>query len=122
MLMKVKSEILLLKGKDTITTIAITPDLRYIVSGSKDKDIAIFDFNTKEKVHLFEKAHRGVLLESMLIVLAPVTSLQVSPDGRYIISGSEDKSIRMFDLHKREKIYSFDNYHESSIQLSQVSL
>ncbi len=37
----------------------MTPDNKFIISGSSDKSIKVFDFETRELVHKFEKAHLG---------------------------------------------------------------
>ena len=46
---------------DWISCIAITSDARFIVSGSGDKSIKIFDLESKEPVHHFKDAHTGII-------------------------------------------------------------
>lgn len=41
-------------------------------------------------------------------------SVVVSDDGKWIVSTSDDKSIKIFDLEKLELIHTFSNAHESS--------
>lgn len=38
---------------------AVTPNGKFIVSG-QDKDIIIYDFETKEEVHNFKGVHTGI--------------------------------------------------------------
>ena len=39
--------------KDSITCIAISPDQRFLVSGSEDCSIKMFDIQTKQEIHEF---------------------------------------------------------------------
>ena len=41
------------------------------------------------------------------------TALAVTSDNRHIVSCSEDKSIKVFDLQTKEQVYHFQNAHES---------
>ena len=36
----------------------------------------------------------------------------MTPDGRFIVSGSKDKSIKIFDLEKLQEVHHFKNIHE----------
>ncbi len=38
----------------------------------------------------------------------------MTPDSRFIVSCSKDKSIKIFDLEKLEEVYHFKNIHEGS--------
>ncbi len=39
--------------------------------------------------------------------------MTVSPDSKYIVSGSADQSIKVFDLDTKQQVYHFVNAHES---------
>src|ERR1700691_3837327 len=67
--------------KDSILSVAFSPDGKQIVSGSDDKSIRVWDAETGEMVSgPFEGYTDGV-------------SVAFSPDGKRIVSGSSDKSI-----------------------------
>lgn len=38
---------------------AITPDNKYIISGSQDRCIKIFDLLAKKEIHHFKNVHEG---------------------------------------------------------------
>ncbi len=38
---------------------AVTSDGKYIISGSLDKSLKIFDLNEKREIHHFQDAHEG---------------------------------------------------------------
>lgn len=44
-----------------------------------------------------------------------IFSVAVSPDNRHIASGSEDKSLQIYDIHTNELIYQFLAAHEDPI-------
>jgi WD40 repeat protein/energy-coupling factor transporter ATP-binding protein EcfA2 len=69
-----------------VRTTAISPDGKYIISGSEDNTMRLWDLQGKQ----IRKPFVGHTL--------PITSVTFSPDGRYIISGSEDKTVRLWDL------------------------
>ncbi|MBR5013781.1 MAG: PD40 domain-containing protein [Bacteroidales bacterium] len=68
-------------------SVSFSPDGRYIVSGSYDRTIRIWDVSTGVEVRPALEEHT-----------ASVTSVSFSPDGRYIVSGSFDKIIRRWDF------------------------
>ena len=46
---------------------AVTSDGKYIISGSEDKSIKVFDLQTKQQVRHFENAHKGIKVSRPLI-------------------------------------------------------
>ena len=69
-----------------VTSVAFSPDGKYIVSGSYDGTMRIWDAQTEKLVLDPFEGHTD-----------QVTSVAFSPDGKYIVSGSHDKTIRMWD-------------------------
>jgi len=65
-----------------------TPDGRYILSGSYDKTIRIWDAETGGAVGQPLEGHTGT-----------VYSVAYSPDGQRIISGSDDETIQIWDAN-----------------------
>ena len=76
-----------LEGHDAwVTSVAFSPNGRYIVSGSRDKTVRVWDAQTGQSVMDPLKGHNRY-----------VTSVAFSPDSRHIVSGSDDKTIRVWD-------------------------
>ena len=71
---------------DSVTCMCYSPNGCYIVSGSCDKRIRIWDAETGTAVGKPLKGHTGW-----------VNAVAYSPNGRHIISGSCDKTIRIWD-------------------------
>jgi WD40 repeat protein len=59
-----------------VLSVAVTPDGKYVVSGSSDKTVRVWDLATGKEVRRFT-GHE-----------APVYSVAVTPDGKYVVSGS----------------------------------
>lgn len=58
----------------------------------------------KELLHTIEDAHDD-----------SINSVEMSKDGKYIISASNDRSIRVFDFSKRRKVYTIPDAHKENI-------
>ena len=70
-----------------ITSVAISHDGKYILTGSYDTTARLWDAHTGEILQVLE-GHTDV-----------ITSVAFSPDGRYVLTGSEDNTARLWDLH-----------------------
>ena len=76
-----------LKGHtNTVNSVTFSPDGKWIVSGSSDKTIRVWDAMTHDAVGDPLEGHSSL-----------VTSVAFSPDGTRIVSGSYDKTIRVWD-------------------------
>jgi len=85
----------------------MSPDGRFIISGSKDKSIRVFDIQTKQQIHRFKDAHDDEIL-----------SVAVSSDGQYIIAGSRNKTIKCIKLPQGRTFRKMDSkrkFHETFI-------
>ena len=77
----------LLGHEEWVTTVTFSPDGRYLVSGSFDKKIQLWDAKTGSQVGNSFQGHTDW-----------VKSVAFSPDGRQIVSGSGDKTIQVWGL------------------------
>ncbi|RDB17342.1 Vegetative incompatibility protein HET-E-1 [Hypsizygus marmoreus] len=71
---------------ESVESVAFSPDGKYIVSGSEDKTIRIWDAKTG-----------NLVLEPLKGHSYSVASVAFSPDGKHIVSGSYDCTIRVWD-------------------------
>ena len=84
-----------LKG---VTAVAFSPDGNYLVSGSKDKTIKVWELDTGKVLRTIE-GHKKI-----------VNSVAVSNDGKYVVSGSNDKTVKVWDFISGELIYTFEGH------------
>jgi WD40 repeat protein/serine/threonine protein kinase len=68
-----------------VTSVDISPDDRYAVSGSHDHTLKLWDLSTGKCIRTF-KGHES-----------HVNTVNFSPDGRYLLSGSLDKTVKLWD-------------------------
>lgn len=85
--------VLTLQIEDGVTTVAMSPDGRYVAAGSLDKSVRIWDTQTGNMVERTEgeQGHKD-----------SVYSVAFHPAGTHLVSGSLDKTIRMWKLTPRE--------------------
>ncbi|YAF94009.1 MAG: NACHT and WD repeat domain-containing protein [Nodularia sp. CChRGM 3473] len=76
----------ILKSPGAVTSIAFSPDGKYLVSGTEDKKIWLWNLQGKLQ-QLPYQGHQSA-----------IASVKFSPDSKFIISGSQDKTIRLWDL------------------------
>jgi WD40 repeat protein/serine/threonine protein kinase len=70
---------------DKVTSVSISPDGRWGLSGSWDRTLRLWELATGKCVRTFE-GHT-----------ARVWSVSISPDGRWALSGSDDQTLRLWE-------------------------
>jgi WD40 repeat protein len=82
-----KPEIFVQLGhSDAVSSIAVSTDGMYALSGSEDKTLKLWEVATGREVRTFI-GHTGRVL-----------SVALSADGRYALSGSQDQTLRLWDV------------------------
>ncbi|KAG5971040.1 hypothetical protein E4U56_007120 [Claviceps arundinis] len=76
--------------KDAVLCVAISPDSQYVAAGCLDHNVYVFD------------VHSGILVEEIGGRFGGhgngIFSVAFSPDGKNLISGSMDRTVRMWEL------------------------
>ena len=76
----------LIESTSRVQSVRFSPDGRWIVSGSWDGTVRIWDVSTGRQMGESMRGHTNW-----------VKSVAFSPDGRWIVSGSADKTVRIWE-------------------------
>jgi WD domain, G-beta repeat len=84
---------LVARGDLPITIAAISPDNRWVATGSDDKTARLWDLSAKDPTAnpVVLRGHDGV-----------VNAMAISPDNRWVVTGSDDKTVRLWDLSAKD--------------------
>ena len=87
-----KERILRLRDpEDTVLSIAVSQDKRWVVSGSDNGFIGLWDMSSRSKEQLVLRCHQG-----------PVSCVTLSSEKCLVISGSRDKTVRVWNVWQWE--------------------
>ena len=75
-----------------ITSVAYSPDGKFIASGSYDKTVRIWNLEDGKEILKLEGHQKDI------------TSVAYSPDGKFIASGCADKTVRIWNLADGKEI------------------
>ena len=94
--------------QDSVKSVGFSPDGNYLVSGSDDNTVKLWDVKNQSLVHTFNGHQDWVL------------SVGFSRDGNYLVSGSLDKTVKLWDMKKQSLIHTFNGHQKavSSVRFS----
>lgn len=102
----------------SVQSIVISSQSQFFVAAYETGSIKLFDLPTRQELHLFKKVHTGSFSRRILkwtLFIGAILSIVISNDDKFLISGSQDKSIKVFDLATKQEIHHIPNAHEGII-------
>ena len=84
--------------EEGVTTVALSPDGRFVAAGSLDRSVRVWDVERGEPIEILEGPMNGPKQDQAGGHNDSVYSVSFSPSGRELVSGSLDKTIKMWEL------------------------
>jgi len=85
---------------DRINSVAFSRDGKWVVSGSDDNTVRVWETNTGTEIS--RMTHDG-----------PVTSVAISPDSKWVVSGSKDGTARVWEVAAGTEVSRLTTHHGS---------
>lgn len=102
---------------DHIKSVAISPDGSMLVSAGGDPFYSTRNASDSPPLLdtrvLIWDTESGTILHQLIGHQEPVTSVEFSPDGRYVLSGSSDPAVILWDANTGQEIRRFVGHDES---------
>lgn len=89
---------------------AVTANDKYFAIGTSENNILLYNLASKKLVYSFENFHRGKINRNFYfikLVSDEVNTVIFTRDSRYIISSSDDKTIKIIDTLEKMPIANF---------------
>ncbi|MDM8522213.1 hypothetical protein QUF80_02480 [Desulfococcaceae bacterium HSG8] len=98
-----------LRHSSEVNSVAMSSDGKYIISGSFDKTVRLWDLSTGKEIRTFT-GHQD-----------SVNSVSLSEYGRTLVSGSDDNTVRLWNLSTGKELRTFTGHQDSvrSVSLSE---
>lgn len=111
----VKAESLLGRNQHrlSVTSVAVTPDNKFVFSAGKDGVVIKFDLEERKKVHTFPHGKRRGEKPNYSGHTDSVLTMSISQDGQFLATGGCDKKICIWSVKTNELLHTFMQHRDS---------
>lgn len=99
----------LLGSNSVVKFVCLSSNGQFALSGSRDKELRLWDLNTGNLIRTFED-HKD-----------SVNSICLSSDEKYALSGSDDKTVKLWNLETGKCLQTFEGHTDSVTSVSITS-
>jgi WD40 repeat protein len=98
---------------DIVVAVALSADGRYALSGSSDMTLRLWDLDCGQLIHVFHRTYAQSDLrgsQEVLVALSHshwINAVAITANGRFALSGSHDRNLKLWDLRTGQFIRSF---------------
>ena len=104
-------EVIVQGGHTTyVDAVALSPDGKYLVTGSQDKTAKLWQVSTGREIKTFSGHSNWV------------TSIAFTPNGKYVVTGSRDNTAKLWDVTTGKEIRTFADLSERSLGIKSVAI
>jgi len=104
----------LMGHSDSVNAVAVTPDGKQMISSSSDNTLKVWNLEPGDGVFTFIwNLITGRQLFTLTGHSNSVNAVAVTPDGKQVISASDDNTLKVWDLSSREVIANFTGHSNS---------
>jgi ribosomal RNA-processing protein 9 len=99
-----------------VTSVSLSSDASFVISGSKDNSVIRWDSETGEKTYLLPRWTKESAVEHSRA--AEILATAISTDMKYCATGGRDKLIRIFDLRSNVEVKAFEGHRDAVTSLA----
>src|SRR5262249_9419508 len=99
--------------EDGVAAVSVAPDGRSALSGSSDQTLRLWDLRSGQQIRQFHRMISSSDLrgfQELAILLSHshwINAVAITSDGRFALSGSHDRTLKLWDLQTGQLIRSF---------------
>ncbi|KAG0055956.1 general transcription repressor [Gryganskiella cystojenkinii] len=104
--------------KESVYSVVFTPDGKTLISGSLDKTLKAWDLNLSGWYHGQNNGRRTICKSTFTGHKDFVLSVAVSPDGKWVVSGSKDRGVQFWDPNTTNVQFMLQGHKNSVISVA----
>jgi WD40 repeat protein/uncharacterized caspase-like protein len=102
-------------GYISVKSVVFSPDGKYVLSGGSFNELKLWDTATGREVRTFSESSVNFI---SIDLIPKCVSVAFSPDGKQILSGSSDKTIKLWDVASWREIRTFAGHEDAVTSLA----